>query len=1715
MKGTRFLAFLLAFVLAFSSIGVADVSAAETLSGNQVTEETLSGNEVKPEDVQEPVEEVVEDKIVTEEVTVKNEAMYANTDYSIGLAPSKNGWWMYEDEEKVFEINKDNLPEDGNYQIGVAIGYINEDKVFVGLEDQTGLFVCDSEKTKITLYGEELNKHKDELPEIQGNACYWIYLSVTDSNEELLCDYKSEYIDIFPVRADYNFPFAFPESNKCLIGESKWINRSMWVNYENAENPYGNGKEVQIKDVEAVEHYTWNENGEEVPSNQPIFFVHEYGGENWELNGRENGFTKFKITYETFDGEDSSYDLELYSLGEYYEIRLEFQNDTNCMHRGESRTVETNVIRRFVDENGNHREEDAPKDYRVVFDGTAGDRTEVSYDSMTFSVDGSSINVQASEENYGDEEVVIRIDGPENAYAEWTMFGMDVTDCYFNLLPSSMENIPVGDTINMSELLTLYLYEEGKDPVDVLKVDPDRYRLIVGSYNDAWKSMGDDELVPTLKRVKAYGGEIGVWGQYLDDDGNWGNVSEKNYWFNDMDYSVDMKMDRDWIYTDEVITYEFNTDNLNTLNNAKIVARIGYFEPNRSEDEPNPPVILSDDVYELNEANGKYALTLYGEKISEKLPEGYDSFWVFYSVCYQNENDDIIVFEENKEIGIRNPWENYNLPDEWISLLLGDDQFISRNMYVDYENKENPFGNWTKVEITGIETLRHREYCDVSEEWKDGKRPTAKSIVFLSENEDGWQLYGEDHGETDFLLTYIDIHGEKKEYNFTASSTGDQILLQLDTPDDYIRMLPNSEECYEVEVVRRYIDLKDNQHQETLSANNISFRIDEENTAATKDDDLASYSVSGNNLIVIKTKEDVSGDSWFDVNATISYIDIYGNEQEQGIGRGYRLEVNDEVYSLELKNPDAIKSFVNIEGQLDLSTAEPVVKVQRKGEQERTLSEDEVYFVVEDLDPNAWIEIPREENEIVLLERTGTWKTNLNLVARWRETEDEIAKYSFQFAGTDTWFRHLRGGGHTWVYTDEIGYTIDLDMNHYAGMPDVNVEWTVGEFDDDTSEFKREAYGSKSYDDLADCQYVIDKDTTSISLNGSKLAEDFWKDTNAGVTVRAIVYSGNKELYQFNTWVELRHPVCRLDGEDDSELLYWEGTGWVYEQNTIEAWVENEHFPYGKNVTLYIEDMALENHNSENPAFTLYSHRASGYWNIYAEQPGGATVTFRLHHGYMGSFEISKEIYTSDEIYLLKVFSDTGSHMLYPGETINLITDFYKYTSDDKGNVEETYIPEDQYEISIWADDTDLLRFSASDKTVTAFKHKRGGTNVHVKVILPLGDEVVIEREYVLWMEVSDHFMTLTSEKYFVEPNSIHDIDKFSIDIVEKYIDENGELIVNTYEPDKVRFEDVGNYNYFWITWWNQKIAVNNKISRTLPMSNKVYVVAEHDGQQFEGWVNVVICEHNYQKKTMSAAGGATTTYDYCEKCKHEKNHKTFYLSKTSYTFNGSVQKPSVVVLDKDGKTLDSKYYSVSYPSGCKNAGTYKVTISFKGEYSGSETLSYSIGAKKITPAVTLSKTEFTYNGKTQTPTVTVKDGATKLTANTDYTVSYASGSKNVGKYTVKVTLKGNYSGTKSLTYTIIPKGTSVSKVTAASKAFTVKWKKQATQTTGYQIQYSTSKDFSGAKTVNVKGTSTVSKAVKKLKAKKKYYVRVRTYKTVSGVTYYSSWSGAKSIKTK
>ena len=168
---------------------------------------------------------------------------------------------------------------------------------------------------------------------------------------------------------------------------------------------------------------------------------------------------------------------------------------------------------------------------------------------------------------------------------------------------------------------------------------------------------------------------------------------------------------------------------------------------------------------------------------------------------------------------------------------------------------------------------------------------------------------------------------------------------------------------------------------------------------------------------------------------------------------------------------------------------------------------------------------------------------------------------------------------------------------------------------------------------------------------------------------------------------------------------------------------------------------------------------------------------------------------------------------------------------------------------------------------------------------------------------------------------------------------------------------------------------------------------------------------------------------------------------------------------------------------------------------------------KPVSTKFTVKTKNVTYNGKAQKPSVTVYVGKKKLSRKY-YSVAYKN-NKNVGYGTVTVKGKGRYAKySGAATFKVNLKKVSLSSVKARKKKMVVYWKKTGGNQ-GYQVQYSTSKRFSSnVKTVRL-SAGKKSVTIKNIPAKKRYYVRIRSYKKVGNKIWYTGWSKVKTVKTK
>ena len=283
-----------------------------------------------------------------------------------------------------------------------------------------------------------------------------------------------------------------------------------------------------------------------------------------------------------------------------------------------------------------------------------------------------------------------------------------------------------------------------------------------------------------------------------------------------------------------------------------------------------------------------------------------------------------------------------------------------------------------------------------------------------------------------------------------------------------------------------------------------------------------------------------------------------------------------------------------------------------------------------------------------------------------------------------------------------------------------------------------------------------------------------------------------------------------------------------------------------------------------------------------------------------------------------------------------------------------------------------------------------------------------------------------------------------------------------------------------------------------------------------------------------------------CTLCKEEisrttrtlKNIKSceVKLAASTYVYDGKEVKPEVTVLLEDTTLSEGTDYRLEYQDN-NRVGEASVSVTGIGNYTDTQTVSFRIVEKPRQPAAPVVEKLDTVNitsianakkgikltwnrvsgaqgyiiyrayGKGGYKAIkTVTNGATAAYTDTGATT-------NGGKYTYAVcaykgSIKGAYVGK---TYYYLKQNRISSVKNNASKKATVKWTRN-TKANGYQVNYKTGKK---QKTITVKSNKTLNKVLKSLKKKATYSVKVRSYKKVSGVTYYSEWSSAKKVKIK
>ena len=338
----------------------------------------------------------------------------------------------------------------------------------------------------------------------------------------------------------------------------------------------------------------------------------------------------------------------------------------------------------------------------------------------------------------------------------------------------------------------------------------------------------------------------------------------------------------------------------------------------------------------------------------------------------------------------------------------------------------------------------------------------------------------------------------------------------------------------------------------------------------------------------------------------------------------------------------------------------------------------------------------------------------------------------------------------------------------------------------------------------------------------------------------------------------------------------------------------------------------------------------------------------------------------------------------------------------------------------------------------------------------------------------------------------------------------------------------------------NQTITASN-LSLTYPNKGKITVSGSKGKLTYTSSSTAIAAVDGSGNVTAKGAGKATITIKAAATANYNAASKqiTVTVAKAAQNITTKAKASSVAVGKTVAVTTTGAQGKVTYKTSntgiatvnattgvvtAKKVGTVKITAA------AAATSNYNAASKtvtiKVVPAATTSlKADNMAKGiKVTWAKVTGANGydiyrnskkVKTITSGTTVTWTDTAANTNNTKYVYKVVAKASTGAStlsRSLTTYKVTAPTNRSAVNSASRKAVLTWTRNASAT-GYQVQYSLTSNFSGAKTVTITKNTTLTTTVSSLTKGKTYYTRIRAYKTVGSSKYYSNWSAARSVK--
>lgn len=1134
-------------------------------------------------------------------------------------------------------------------------------------------------------------------------------------------------------------------------------------------------------------------------------------------------------------------------------------------------------------------------------------------------------------------------------------------------------------------------------------------------------------------------------------------------------------------------------------------------------------------------------VTVDGRVLEQKHPDYMMEKRLAVQILGLDAEDNFKMIASKMDVDFWPTYSRYDLPEDR-EILPGWDGSIDGRVHYYIENSEYPDGYDTNLNVEDVEVIEGR---DLLEDWH-----------YDEDDNNHWWYYraGRQLGNVTFRMTYRDVDGSTKTHDVHVSIGGDVYRVDLYVDGNIDKLLPGQEVTLHAWPSHEFWAGDHGDYtDEGMVLDWSLIRNDNDAGVLTVDPDDP-----GTAKLRIREPEDGE-----EILAGIRVKVAVSDENEQGVEKAsqerffeasqdfYDIHPSDLNFNMPLGSSDTqhfeLHHYTFRDGRSndDILPAtkarfdynEEAFKITKEGYAEQLASGE----VVSDCDTFT-------------IQRNREFGTEINLTL-WGEDNIQCHKrYWFADMNYDLWFDNHD----LEIFTDtqnDPQFRVDIGTFQTGGDIDENFTINVkaGEWDNNADDFAS-MLPADAFTQERDGQYLV------LTFDRTKLGLDRGKDIR--IVAEAVSRQMDDWRIERDAWIHVREAKYEFHTENHMEML----PGWDNNLDWIDVYIENEDHPDGEDFHFPVKNVAVisgAEHLDEMPT-------AENNWYFRVKDSGQVLfdLTYDNEYGVEEHFAVDVEI--KGDVYEVWMGEEGPFNHGLPGTSLDLYAYAVHKYLDNNGREHEdndTLIYEWGFE---FGEEYATLTQDSKDPThaVLTFKdmpegrdHYHGEMLVVVRV-KDANNEPDVERassRQDFWVDAEfnevwpvGHTRALgigksTGDiKYEVRRYSVfgtaaegykNGYKSFDIDSAEWFFNEDdleitGDGDVQIHDGDEVRG---GKFNIF------RKTADDTNAHLHVRFTDDNGNTEECDGEfhfdylNYDMWLNSIddgvyvdkdcVVELQTDENLDYSALDIRYVVRYCVWNEEEQEDEWFEAPQDCYSVSDdhmSVTIFGVAMADHgieelnirpealyDGEKIrEGDERSVWRRDSCQDWGEKHLWLTSPPEYKDcvskgtQKMMCWNCHQKKIVTVPPRGHVAKAVNAKTATA---------KAEGNIKYWKCSFCGKCFID---AKCTKEIKVDGTK------IPKGMTLSKVTPQKKALTAKWKASTgtdlAHTSGYEIMVALNSKFtSGKKTVTVTSPKTASKKVTGLKAGKKYYVKIRKYRTIAGKKYYSPWSKAKTATTK